>query len=208
MQMVQTLRAFLAGFENAGRPSNRLRKPHREVRKNTSPITDNLRRLRFTPARDQDNRAALSRSRLEIASMLSGLMPAAVSDLAPLRGVGQLSPWPTLLVVDSDEAMRSTLVCFFEKRGFHVAAAADLGEMKDYFHRRRDWTLIIADFHLPDGSGAELCDWVEDQGSSTPVLLLSGSPHAATLCAGHDYLEKPFPIAKLEAYVHGVQHRR
>lgn len=134
-------------------------------------------------------------------------MPVSASDLAPVRGGGPFSAWPTLLVVDSDDAMRSTLVCFFEKRGFHVAAAADLSEMKDYFHRRRDWTLIIADFHLPDGSGAELCDWVEDQGSTTPVLLLSGSPHAATLCAGYDYLEKPFPIAKLEAYVHGVQRK-
>jgi DNA-binding response OmpR family regulator len=135
-------------------------------------------------------------------------MPASVSDLAPIRRVGQLNPWPTLLVVDSDEAMRSTLVCFFEKRGFHVAAAASLGEMKEYFHRRRDWTLIIADFHLPDASGAELCEWAQDQGSTTPVLLLSGSPHAATLCSGHDYLEKPFPIAKLEAYVQGVQRGR
>ncbi len=140
--------------------------------------------------------------------MLSGLMPASVSDFATVRRSTQVSPWPTLLVVDSDDAMRSTLVCFFEKRGFHVAAAANLTEMKDYFHRRRDWTLIIADFHLPDASGAELCEWVEDQGSTTPVLLLSGSPHAATLCSGHDYLEKPFPIAKLEAYVQGVQRGR
>ena len=135
-------------------------------------------------------------------------MPASASDLAPFRGVGQFSPWPTLLVVDADEAMRSTLVCFFEKKGFHVAAAANLAEMMEYFHRRRDWTLIIADFHLPDGSGAELCNWVEDQGSSTPVLLLSGSPHAATLCAGHDYLQKPVPITELEAYVRNVRRKR
>jgi DNA-binding response OmpR family regulator len=36
---------------------------------------------------------------------------------------------------------------------------------------------------------------------------MSGSPHCATLCAGYDYLPKPFPIEKLEAYVRNVQHR-
>ena len=140
--------------------------------------------------------------------MLSGLLPESVSDLASIRGAGWLSPWPTLLVADVDAEMRKTLVCFFEKRGFHVAAAENLAEVRDYFYRRKTWTLIIADYHLPDGSGAELCDWVRDQGSSTPVLLMSGSPHAATLCAGNDYLEKPFPIEKLEAYVRNLQRTR
>ena len=138
--------------------------------------------------------------------MLSGLLSESVSGLATIRGAGQLSSWPTLLIADSDEEMRRTLVCFFEKRGFHVAAAASFSEVRDYFHRCKTWMLIIADFHLPDGSGAELCDWVRDQGCTTPVLLMSGSPHAATLCSGHDYLEKPFAIEKLEAYVRGTRH--
>jgi two-component system, NtrC family, response regulator HydG len=139
--------------------------------------------------------------------MLSGLLPASFSDLAPARGPGLLSPWPTLLVADSDEEMIRTLVCFFEKRGFHVASAATLAQVQDYFYRRKTWTLIIADYHLPDGSGAELCQWVRDQGSDTPVLLMSGSPYAATLCAGNEYLQKPFPIEKLEAYVQNVHLR-
>ena len=140
--------------------------------------------------------------------MLSGLLPESLSDLASIRGAGRLGSWPTLLVADPDEGMRLTLVRFFEKRGFHVAAAASLAEVKDFFYRCRTWTLIIADYHLIDGSGAELCDWVRDQGSNAPVLLMSGSPYAATLCAGNDYFEKPFPIEKLEAYVHTVQRRR
>jgi OmpR-family two-component system manganese-sensing response regulator len=142
------------------------------------------------------------------AIMLSGLLPDSVSGLAPTSGAGQFSSWPTLLVVDSDEEMRLTLVCFFEKRGFHVAAAASFSEVRDFFHRCKTWMLIIADYHLPDGNGAELCGWVRDQGCTTPVLLMSGSPHAATLCAGNEYLEKPFSLEKLDAYVRGSRRGR
>ena len=139
--------------------------------------------------------------------MLTGLLPESASALASIQGAGGLNSWPTLLVVDTDEEMRFTLVRFFEKRGFHVAAADSLAEVRDFFHRRKTWTLIIADYHLADGTGAELCDWVRDQGNSTPVLLLSGSPHAATLCAGNDYFAKPFSIEKLETYVQGLRRR-
>jgi hypothetical protein len=34
---------------------------------------------------------------------------------------------------------------------------------------------------------------------------MSGSPHAATLCAGNEYLVKPFAIEKLEAYLRGAR---
>lgn len=140
--------------------------------------------------------------------MLSGLLPESVSEFASMPGATRLNVWPTLLVVDPDEEMSRTLVCFFEKRGFHVAAGSSFSEMKGFFFRRKSWTLIIADYHLPDGTGAELSQWVRDQGSDTPVLLMTASPYAATLCAGNDYLEKPFPIERLEAYVHGIQRRR
>ena len=139
--------------------------------------------------------------------MLSGLLPESMSEVASMRGASRLGTWPTLLVVDPDREMARTLVCFFEKRGFHVAAASSFGEVKEYFHRRQNWTLIVSDYHLPDASGAEVAQWVEDQGCDSPVLLMSASPHCATLCAGHDYLAKPFPIEKLEAYVNSVRRR-
>jgi DNA-binding response OmpR family regulator len=138
--------------------------------------------------------------------MLSALLPESVTDLATLRGNAQLNDWPTLLVADSDEEMTRALVCFFEKRGFHVAAGSCLADVRPFLHRRKNWTLIICDYHLPDGTGAELYEWVREQGCDAPVLLMSGSPHCATLCAGYDYLPKPFPIEKLEAYVRNVQH--
>jgi DNA-binding response OmpR family regulator len=118
-----------------------------------------------------------------------------------------LSAWPTLLVVDTDDEITRTLVCFFEKRGFHVAAGTSFADVRRFFHRRKNWTLIISDYHLPDATGAELCDWVQEQGCNAPVLLMSGSPHGAGLCAGYAYLPKPLDLEKLEAYVRkGQKH--
>lgn len=140
--------------------------------------------------------------------MLSGLLHESVSDHASTQGGTRGNSWPTLLVLDSDPEMAQTLVCFFERRGFHVAAGASLAEAKEFFYRRKTWTLVIADYHLPDGTGWDLCSWVRDQGIDTPVLLMSGSPHCATLCAGMDYFSKPFPLEKLESYIRMLPRRR
>ena len=133
--------------------------------------------------------------------MLSSLLTDSVTERATVFGGAQPAGWPTLLVVDSDTEMTRTLVCFFEKRGFHVASGSSFAEVKAYVHRRKNWTLVIADYHLPDATGAELCDWLQSEGCDAPVLLMSSSPHCATLCAGLNYLPKPFPIEKLEACV-------
>jgi DNA-binding response OmpR family regulator len=133
--------------------------------------------------------------------MLSGLLRDSLPEHAMIPGGAHVATWPTLLVVDTDVEMLRTLVCYFEKRGFHVAAGTTLAEAKEFFHRRKNWTLVIADYHLPDGTGWDLCCWVREQARSTPVLLMSGSADGATLCAGADYLPKPFPLDALEGRV-------
>ncbi|MBL9209361.1 MAG: response regulator transcription factor [Opitutaceae bacterium] len=122
------------------------------------------------------------------------------SRFAPL-GRAEPTAWPTILLVDSDVALVRTLVCHLERRGFHVAAAASLAEAREYLHRRKSWTLVISECHLPDGTGWELHSTLKEQGLTTPFLLLSSSPFSATLCAGADFLAKPFSPAKLEARV-------
>ena len=141
-------------------------------------------------------------------SMLSGLLPESAVAHASLRAHTQLGAWPTLLVVDSDMEMARTLVCFFEKRRFHVAAGHSLADAKEFFHRRKNWTLIISDYHLPDGTGGELCDWIRDQGCDAPIVLTSSSPHCGAFGGDVDFLPKPFPMEKLEEFVRRAQRRR
>src|SRR5262249_52912134 len=82
--------------------------------------------------------------------------------------------------------------------------ATSIDEAKDFFRRHKSWTLVVADYHQPDGNGWDLCSWIRDHAESTPFLLTSASPHCATLCAGADYLPKPFPPEKLESYVRSL----
>jgi DNA-binding response OmpR family regulator len=140
--------------------------------------------------------------------MLSGALRESLPEHAMVPGGSDLSGQPTLLVVDNDTEMLQTLVCYFEKRGFQVMAARSLTEAKTYFQRRKTWTLMIADYHLPDGTGRELCRWVERQAQPTPVLLMSGSPAGAILCADADYLAKPFRLEALENHVQTLLARR
>lgn len=137
--------------------------------------------------------------------MLSSYISEPISDHVSARA--QPSTWPSLLVMDTDEEMTRTLVCFFEKRGFHVAAGTSLAEVKLFFHRCKKWTLVISDYHLSDSTGLDVSDWIREQGSDAPVLLLSGSPHSATLCAGNEFLAKPFRLEALESYVRTLQQR-
>lgn len=122
-----------------------------------------------------------------------------------IPGGARTTSWPTLLVLDSDPAMLRTLVWFFEKRGFHVAAGSSLAEARTYYHRHKTWSLVISDYHLPDGTGFELCCWLREQTrEAPPFLLMSGSANCSALCPGVDFLAKPFPLDTLEARVRSV----
>ena len=130
-----------------------------------------------------------------------------LSEHAAPGGVA-LTTWPTLLVIDDDPEMLRTLVCYFEKRGFHVAAASTIAEAKTNFHRRKIWTLVMTDYHLPDGNGWEFCCWIRDQpGPPPPFLLMSGSLYGEALCNGVDFLPKPFALAELDERVRTILRR-
>ena len=138
--------------------------------------------------------------------MLPSPLQDSLSEHAMIAG-GAIGLGPSLLVVDSDREMRRTLVSYFEKRGFHVAAAASLGAAKLSFATTKKWALVIADYHLPDGTGRDLAAWVRERSPGTRMLLMSGSTHVASLCDGEDFFAKPFPLEKLESYVgSALQH--
>lgn len=118
---------------------------------------------------------------------------------------GQAAPasWPTLLVVDDDPAMLQALAWFFEKRGFHVAAAATLAEARAFYQRHMSFSLVVSDYHLPDGTGAEFCWWLREEMRATPpFLLMSGSLVGTVTCPeGVEFLSKPFTLEDLESRV-------
>ncbi len=132
--------------------------------------------------------------------MMPSLLPEPVAAPGPFGPAGKTS-WPTLLVVDADEALARTLVCHFERRGFHVAAAGTLAEAQAFLERRKDWTLVIADCHLPDGTVWELEPWLKQQSPRPPLLLLSQNPRMVPEHTEAGFLLKPISLARIEASV-------
>lgn len=129
-----------------------------------------------------------------------------LSELALAGGGGAELGRPSLLIVDDDAAMRATLTCYFERCRFHVLAAASLAEAKAFFDTRKSWTLLLADYHLPDGFGTELHAWMRESNPATPIpfLLMSGSVDGQLLSQGIEYLAKPFTLFQLDAAVRRV----
>lgn len=111
-------------------------------------------------------------------------------------GHGGSTKW--LLVVDDDELMVRALAHYFRKRGFEVADAGTVAGAEAAYARRARWSLVIADYQLPDGNGWDLFCWIRQQpGTPPPLLLISGAVGASTLHDRVEFLAKPFSMGEL-----------
>lgn len=99
-----------------------------------------------------------------------------------------------ILVVDDDfgflEALSSIL-----KRNFQVFMATGIAEAKQVL-MSEDVDAVCSDFHMRDGTGLELLEWLRKKEDTTPFLLLSCtedtilinavSSYGATFCSKTD----------------------
>jgi DNA-binding response OmpR family regulator len=116
-----------------------------------------------------------------------------------------------ILVVDDHAELLRLVVGALEGDGHRAVAARSVAEANAALRGLR-FDVIVLDDALPDGSGVELCRAVREQGSLTPILILTA--HAAVhervrgLDAGaDDFLGKPFAVAELRARVRALGRR-
>lgn len=102
----------------------------------------------------------------------------------------------TVLIVDDDSAMRSTLCAMLEEENIEGLLASSADEAMDLLGRR-DVTAIISDIRMPRKSGIELLSEIRELRPSTPVILMTAfggidtAVEAMRLGAFH-YITKPF----------------
>jgi DNA-binding response OmpR family regulator len=114
-------------------------------------------------------------------------------------------PCPVLLV-DDDEFARGFARAVLLRAGFDVydadgvaAAVAAASSLKP--------TVVVTDWHLPDGSGGELVQQLKSIGSLAPVILITGDASQSDVlhASGHRefaaILGKPFSPSALEQAV-------
>lgn len=131
-------------------------------------------------------------------------------DPVPAKGGGE-----RVLIIDDEDAIRSSMRRYFERQGWEVEEARDgsIGLSKLLASRGdHSYDLIICDLKMPGLSGLEVHGWVR---SSRPDLLgrlvfASGdtaSPEAAAFlnASSCPVLEKPFELSELAAVVARVR---
>jgi two-component system, OmpR family, alkaline phosphatase synthesis response regulator PhoP len=117
----------------------------------------------------------------------------------------------SILVVEDEEALRTTLCDRLAREGYVVETARD-GE--DAYEKaiRLPFDLIILDIMLPFRDGFEVCRDIRKAGLATPILVLSARSGTIDKVMGlklgaDDYVAKPFEAAELLARIEALLRR-
>lgn len=107
--------------------------------------------------------------------------------------------FPTLLVVDDDEAFRTALGSALERRGFSVSLAGGM-EAALNLSREKIFEYALVDVRMPGGSGIDLVRALRALDEGTRIVVLTGygtiaNAVEAMRAGAFDYLTKPVHAA-------------
>jgi DNA-binding response OmpR family regulator len=116
----------------------------------------------------------------------------------------------TVLVVEDEASLASTLSYNFRKNGYNVVTAAD-GLAGLQAARREQPDVIVLDLMLPRMDGLEVCRRLRAD-SDVPILMLTAKSEETDRVVGlelgaDDYLVKPFGMRELMARVRALLRR-
>src|SRR3954469_21331201 len=112
-----------------------------------------------------------------------------------------------VLIVDDDAETRDSLAALARAEGFTTATAGSIAEARIQLVRQKP-DVVLMDLQLPDGSGIDLFDDLEDR-SSVETILITGhasveSAVEALRLGASDYLVKPVNVQRLKALLSRV----
>jgi two-component system, OmpR family, response regulator len=105
-----------------------------------------------------------------------------------------------VLLVEDERELRELLALGLRRAGYAVDVAATASEARELIEPH-SYTLVIADWLLPDGNGIDLADRALENHAKTLIIsgYLFGLPAGAA--RRHRLLRKPFSIDDLMAAV-------
>jgi two-component system response regulator MprA len=118
-----------------------------------------------------------------------------------------------VLIVDDDEAVRTSLAHALKRDGYEVSQAADgLEALQEAAGGQSVFAAIVLDVLIPEPNGLEVCRLLRGRGDETPILMLTARDlivdRVAGLDAGaDDYLVKPFALDELRARLRALLRR-
>jgi len=116
-----------------------------------------------------------------------------------------------ILLIEDEQALRSTLSTRLRGEGYVVDTASDGVEGYEKA-TTRPFDLIILDIMLPHRSGLDVCRDIRQAGLATPILFLSARHQTTDKVIGlklgaDDYVTKPFKAAELVARIEVLLRR-
>lgn len=116
---------------------------------------------------------------------------------------------PTILVVEDEPAIASSLQYALATEGFTVVLASTLAHAR--LELAQPIALVVLDVGLPDGSGFDFCRELRRH-STVPVLFLSARSSEIDRVVGlelgaDDYVAKPFSPREVSARVRAILRR-
>jgi DNA-binding NtrC family response regulator len=106
-----------------------------------------------------------------------------------------------LLVVEDDEAVRTTVVTFLELEGYQVDAASSTSEAIERL-RENSYPIVISDIYLDDRTGLDVLEEAHRTNPQCAGILMTArgtmeTVMAATREGAFDYIAKPFELEVL-----------
>ena len=118
-----------------------------------------------------------------------------------------------ILIIEDEPDIRKTLEYNISREGYKVVCASSLSKGKEHINSS-DFSLILLDLMLPDGSGLDLCREIKSDKdkSSTPIIILTAKDYEVDKVVGFelgadDYVTKPFSVRELILRIKAVLKR-
>ncbi len=117
-----------------------------------------------------------------------------------------------VLVIEDEPEISNSICTYLANEQFICETAFDYATALEKISLY-DYTCIVLDIGLPDGSGMDLLHTLKDDGKSDGVLIISArnsiDDKVSGLKAGaDDYLTKPFHLSELSARVAAIIRRK
>ena len=119
-----------------------------------------------------------------------------------------------ILVIEDEPDIRKNLEYNLGREGFIVSSEASLNSAEKKLQNNNDFSLILLDLMLPDGSGLDLCKKIKGnpETESIPVIILTAKDDEVDRVVGFelgadDYVTKPFSVRELILRIKAVLKR-
>lgn len=116
-----------------------------------------------------------------------------------------------ILVVDDDPAIRTLIHRFLTRHEYQVESAED-GKAALAIFDQFNPDLVILDVNLPDSTGYNLCQEMQNRTNVFVLMLTSRTDEADKILGfsqgADDYLTKPFSLGELEVRVQAILKRQ